>query len=753
MTRLGYAGGMKPAAMILVFLYGGLTHGQVVTDGKLGAKTLLAGQDVTIDAALGRRAGANLFHSFSRFNVNSNQSVTFAAPARVSRVLVRVTGNQSTLVQGLLRCPVDLWLMNPNGVSFGQGAALDVSGAFIVTTASTIRLQDNTQFRAAPDRTEILTSAPPAAFGFLAAKANAIGVTGDPNVPVTLAAPFGKRLTLVGSGIRLQNARLLAKGGRVELVSSAPGSTVELEHKAGPKVSGALANLTLASDSEIDGDLAGRIFLRGHNITLSRALVHSRTDEPVGGGLVDIGANGAVKLDQSASINANTLGAGPAAVVNVRSDSLRITNLSVISSDSGDAQHAASGRGGSLTVSTGDLRIDRASTIQSFVWGSGNGGNIHVSASRSLVIDGTDSLGTGIASESRTPTTTGKGGSIAIMGGSIKLLNTAQITSTTRGQGDAGELSITAGSLTLDGHGLAAEPTLIQSRAGTGATGNGGTVLINVSDTITLNGGGVISASTFGRGNGGDVSISTGTWGARHAPTSQFTGVFARSAAISGSPSGGFGTAGSLEIRARNSIFLRNGAQISALAERAHGGSVTLFAGDGVDLNTGSSITAQAGLDNRHNPLAVDGGNLSITAINFLRLSRSTLSARADRNGGALSIDPKVVGLLQSQLLANAISGFGGSIDLVATEGLFNDRSTFNVSSRLGVAFSGSVNVFTPDIDLGATLAKLPGELATPDMRLRDICRPGQSNTSTFLIESQGALSIDPAGPSPSIGP
>lgn len=724
---------------------------QITTDGRLGAKTSLAGPDVTIDAALGRRAGANLFHSFSRFNVNTGQSVTFDAPAPVSRVLARVTGNQPSRIEGLLRCPVDLWLMNPRGVAFSGGASLDVSGAFVVTTADVIRMQDGTEFRSAPRGSEVLTTASPASFGFLSPKPGAITVAGDQNVPVTLGGAFAKRLALVAGGVRIESGRLLAKSGRIEVVAAAPGASVELEHPSGPRVSGELADISLTASSEIDGDLAGRIFLRGRDILLSRSSIHSRTDEPAGGGLIDLGATGAVTLDQASSINANTLGDGRAADLRIHADSLRMTSLSVLSSDSGDTQHPASGAGGDLTVNTGDLRIDKASTIQSFVWGSGNGGHIRVTASRSLTIDGANSLGTGIASESRTPATTGNGGPITLVGGRIILLDTAQVTSTTRGQGNAGALTISAQELILDGHGLPTEPTLIQSRAGTAATGSGATVTLTISGTAQLLGGGVISASTFGRGDGGNVNLRAGTLLIRHAPAAQFTGAFARSAAVEGSPASGFGRAGNLTLAATDSILLRDGAQISALAEQADGGSVSLSAARGIDLTTGSSITAQAGLDNRHRPLAVDGGNLTLNAVRYLHLDRSTLSAKADRNGGDLMIDPQVVALAQSNLLANAIAGFGGSIDLFATEGLFNDRSTFNVSSRLGVQFSGSVNLFTPDIDLGATLARLPGSLATPDMRLRDICGMRFTQSSTFLIQGRGALTIEPGGALPAL--
>ena len=49
---------------------------EITLDGTMGSAGPLAGPDFTIADTLGTTQGANLFHSFSLFNVNSTESAT-----------------------------------------------------------------------------------------------------------------------------------------------------------------------------------------------------------------------------------------------------------------------------------------------------------------------------------------------------------------------------------------------------------------------------------------------------------------------------------------------------------------------------------------------------------------------------------------------------------------------------------------------------------------------------------------------------
>ncbi|MGB3512521.1 MAG: filamentous hemagglutinin N-terminal domain-containing protein, partial [Microcoleaceae cyanobacterium] len=86
--------------------------------------------------------GSNLFHSFQEFNVGEGKSVYFINPAGIENILTRITGNNASNILGKLGVDggANLFLVNPNGIYFGQNASLDIRGSFIATTADEIRL-------------------------------------------------------------------------------------------------------------------------------------------------------------------------------------------------------------------------------------------------------------------------------------------------------------------------------------------------------------------------------------------------------------------------------------------------------------------------------------------------------------------------------------------------------------------------------------------------------------------------------------
>ena len=112
------------------------------TDGSLGPATTLTpggpkGNDYTIPSNLGQQKGSNLFHSFGNFNVDTGYTATFTGPADTANVIGRVTGGNSSWIDGRLGCDTtgaNLWLLNPFGILFGPNAYLNVNGSFHAST-------------------------------------------------------------------------------------------------------------------------------------------------------------------------------------------------------------------------------------------------------------------------------------------------------------------------------------------------------------------------------------------------------------------------------------------------------------------------------------------------------------------------------------------------------------------------------------------------------------------------------------------
>lgn len=229
------------ALTLLVLPLTATTQAEITVDGSLGSfRGSLAGPAFQIDANLGRQVGSNLFHSFGAFNINHPESATFTANGSsgpIANVLGRSRATAPRPIDGVLRSTIpnaNLFLINPHGVAFGPHAQLDVPGSFHVSTADYLRLKDGARFDAQPSAHDaLLTTAPPAAFGFLSDKPAGISVRGS-----AIELKEGNTLSLVGgdfdyAGTDLDSegqptSFLHAPGGRINLASVASAGEVSL---------------------------------------------------------------------------------------------------------------------------------------------------------------------------------------------------------------------------------------------------------------------------------------------------------------------------------------------------------------------------------------------------------------------------------------------------------------------------------------------------------------------------------------------
>ena len=73
-----------------------------------------------------------------RFNVGAGETLTFVEPAATSIVLNRVTGNEPSVIAGILNANGRVFIINSNGVLFAPGSSVNV-GALV---ASTLNITD-----------------------------------------------------------------------------------------------------------------------------------------------------------------------------------------------------------------------------------------------------------------------------------------------------------------------------------------------------------------------------------------------------------------------------------------------------------------------------------------------------------------------------------------------------------------------------------------------------------------------------------
>lgn len=158
LTRSMIAAGFGTVAGIVSPL-----HAQLIPDGSLGNETSVVVPNVLTESGVvdaiegGATRGSNLFHSFTEFNVDANQSLYFANPLPIENIVTRVTGQSGTQIFGTLGVlgPANLYVINPNGITFGPNAEIDVRGSFAASTADRLLFDNGYAF------TTINPSSPP----------------------------------------------------------------------------------------------------------------------------------------------------------------------------------------------------------------------------------------------------------------------------------------------------------------------------------------------------------------------------------------------------------------------------------------------------------------------------------------------------------------------------------------------------------------------------------------------------------------
>ena len=93
--------------------------GQSITvDGRFSAAKTLTGPNYDISANLGKQVGSNLFHSFGKFGLATNETAAFSGPATINNVIGRVTGGNPSSIDGTIKSSItgaNLFLINPSG--------------------------------------------------------------------------------------------------------------------------------------------------------------------------------------------------------------------------------------------------------------------------------------------------------------------------------------------------------------------------------------------------------------------------------------------------------------------------------------------------------------------------------------------------------------------------------------------------------------------------------------------------------------
>ncbi|MEH2057446.1 MAG: S-layer family protein [Nostoc sp.] len=748
--------------VLFILISGLLTPGmmlraiaQVTSDGTSNTTVNQSGNNFTI--LNGVNKGNNLFHSFTNFSVPTGGSATFNLinTPNISTIFSRVTGGSISNINGLIQTlnssnnnPVSLFLLNPSGIVFGPNASLNIGGSFLATTANSIKFADGTEFSATnPGAIPLLTISVPIGLqmgqnpGSITVQNtgatlinNANGSAGLKNTPTGLRVTSGNNLALLGGTITLDGGVLNAASGHMELGSASAGivnlntATWKFDYANIQQFRDIL--FSHKSLANISGTPAGSIHLQGRDINItgsSGVLLVNQGNQQSGNIVVD--ASRLLEMQGETSMGTSQNYLRTENINTAIGGNIVVSAPQIMLLDGGFlARNFGAGSGGNISVNAvNSIEMNgvapnnptATSAITTTNFGSGPGGNIQVSTGKLIIQNGAGIMNTSRSTGGTGNSTVNASDSIELIGENPVNLTTSKIGVQVFNQGNGGQLTVTTPNLSvLDGAAV---------NISTGASGNAGNLVVNVSDSIEVSGVGatsllpsriVANAQIFPttlRKLIGLPPFPTGSTGELLINTSHLTVTNQGSIGVEHQ---GIGNAGNLHIRA-DAIFLDNAGSITAATKSGQGGNIDLNANTLV-MRHGSNITATAGGTG-------DGGNIVINS-------------------------PIILGLENSDIIANAVQGQGGNIN-ITTQGLFGlkyrahltPESDITASSQFGV--NGTVDINNIGIDPNSGLVELPENVTDPSQQIATGC--ANSEGSRFVATGRGGI---PQNPTQQIG-
>ncbi|WP_392479984.1 filamentous hemagglutinin N-terminal domain-containing protein [Nostoc sp. C110] len=745
---LGLIGGILTGAMIFP------ANAQVTPDGT--THTIVNSSGNNFNILNGIEKGNNLFHSFSNFSVPTGGSATFDLinTPNITTIFSRVTGRNVSNIDGLIQTlngnhPASLFLMNPNGIIFGQNASLNIGGSFIGTTAESINFADGFKFSVADTTTPpLLTISIPIGLQ-LGKNSGSINIQGqghnylhqgnfiepinrEPQLGGLSVLP-GKTLALIGNEIRLDGGILVAQNGQIKL-GSVNGGTVNLDTNSAnwkldyaPVQNFSDIHLTGAALIDASGNPGGSIHLQAKAIQIQdssavfiqhqgmqnagrieintdflelsgalpnkdQSLILSENLSSQQGANIDISARQVLARDGGliSSTTYQNGGVGGSISINA-AESIQFSRFSPFDASRTSGILAPSykggGRGGNILLTTQDVLVKDGAVILAGVFGGNGGGNININSGNISLI-GENSGTSGASALAATSFFGGDAGAIAINTNQLLLKAGGVISASTSGSGDAGSLTINAGkSVEIDGSGsILSQPSRITAS---------GQQLPPVFRRI-------FGLTALPSGDGGNLSIKS-------------PNIKVSNQGYIAAENVGSGDAGYLQIQA-NSLTLERKGQIITSTKVGQGGSLELSIKDLLLMRNNSLISAKA--EGQGN-----GGNIIINS-------------------------PVIVGLENSDIIANAVIGSGGNIK-ITTQGIFGlefrnqltPENDITASSQFGI--SGTVQVNNIGVDPNSGLIELPANVTEPSQKIATGC--ADTSGSSFIATGRGGIPQNPS--------
>ncbi|MDF5722079.1 MAG: filamentous hemagglutinin N-terminal domain-containing protein [Rhizonema sp. PD37] len=679
---------------------------QITPDSSLprNSTVKLEGNTRTIEG--GTQAGRNLFHSFQQFSVPTGSTAFFNNASDIQNIISRVTGGSISNIDGLIRAQgtANLFLLNPNGIIFGRGAALSIGGSFLGTTARSLKFADGTEFGiSTPQQTPLLTVSVPIGLqynGTVAPLQVASQVQDDNGQVVGLQVKPGKTLALVGGEVQLNGGSLQAANGRIELGGVTGSGTAGLQVNGDSfflsyPVDLPLANVSIQNGSKIDvtSKGTGSVAITALNLDISG---NSKVFAGIAPGLTADASPGDITLNATGNLKINQS---------------QVANIANIDTD---------GNTGNINVSGNVVQLTGGGQLRTRTLGNGNAGNINIQAGEIFI--------TNPAYSFVYPFTVDDQPALD----ASNYINDDYVNAGHQ-TGRSGNISLQAnGSITLIGEGADRENKVISTYNAYGGKG-GGDILLKANNFISLSNANLISSS-FSQDRGAGNILLDGK---------EFVSLINNSAVSA--ISFGSGNSGNIMIKSLGPVTLqasRLSTNIGSTdpefpAAQGNAGNINL-SGRSVSVKDGAIVTAVS--TNSGKP-----GDIEVNAQEFVELSGTGPLLPPENS----RIDGNIYSLLTTSSDEQA-QGSAGNININVPTGTLRLLDSANIRSDSKSSFSGgniNVNALALDLTGGGqifTTTNSSGNAGNINLNITDRTNISGSNLNFIATPDQASGSILP---------
>ena len=516
--------------------------------------------------------------------------------------------------------------------------------------------------------------------------------------------------------LHISDAVLIATSGRINIASvmdsgemrptpddltlSAPGGTLTVQESI-------IATGGLSKEKKPSGD----IYIRAGQFEFRDSIMSAETDGEKTGGSIDIRAEQLTiskdgNLFPRVGLSIESKGSGDSGDITiVVKDSLDINQglISVVTANTEDN----AGNGGTIDLRAKQLNVSNGSEIAVGTLGPGDGGELKIKVDEAINLSHAHFMSLTIGQMEKA----GQGGSISLQAKQLRLSDGSQISASTLGAGNSGDLTIKVD----DTVNLSNSVFFLVSNGHMEKAGQGGSISLQAKQLL-LSEGSKIYAATAGPGNSGELKIKVDE--AINLSNSRFylisTGKMEKA-----------GQGGSMSLQAKE-LHLSEGSEIfAATTGPGNSGELKIKVDDAINLSNSRFYLVSYGQMEK----AGAGGSMSVQAkqLNMTEGAQIKADTYGPGKAGNISIHIRenVELYNQSAMTSNTEnvrgeSGDGGLIDLHAKRLILDDDSIISAESG-GQGTGGRLNIhITENASISGSSRMLTGARVQKEALFRE---------------------------------